>query len=224
MNGFVKNYLTAVNATTGIGVGYGGPVDSARGRVMRSFHIKGWDGFELGRWFRKRFKLPVMVENDTNVAALAEALVGAGRGYRTVLYSNVGTGIGGGLVVDGALYNGRFGAMEIGHTRFFVGGQWRILEELSSGLSIERGKTTLGESAKYYGAALANAITLLNPDIVVVGGGVAQAGERFLRPVRETAARLVFQPFRKNYRIVPAALGETVVVIGATLLVAESVV
>ena len=216
--------LVAEYRVKGIGVGYGGPVDSARGRVMRSFHIKGWDGFELGRWFRKRFKLPVMVENDTNVAALAEALVGAGRGYRTVLYSNVGTGIGGGLVVDGALYNGRFGAMEIGHTRFFVGGQWRILEELSSGLSIERGKTTLGESAKYYGAALANAITLLNPDIVVVGGGVAQAGERFLRPVRETAARLVFQPFRKNYRIVPAALGETVVVIGAALLVAESVV
>jgi glucokinase len=208
----------------GIGVGYGGPVDSARGRVMRSFHVKGWDGFYLGPWFRKRFKLPARVENDTNVAALAEALVGAGRGYRTVLYSNVGTGIGGGLVVDGALYNGRFGAMEIGHTRFFVRGQWRILEELSSGLSIERGKTTLGESAKYYGAALANAITLLNPDIVVVGGGVAQAGERFMKPVRETAARLVFEPFRGNYRIVPAALGETVVVIGATLLVAESVV
>jgi glucokinase len=163
-----------------------------------------------------------MVENDTNVATLAEALMGAGRGYRTVLYSNVGTGIGGGLVVDGALYSGRFGAMEIGHTRFFVRGKWRILEELSSGLSIERGKTTLGESAKYYGAALANAITLLNPDIVVVGGGVAQAGERFLRPVRETAARLVFEPFRRNYRIVPAALGETVVVIGAALLAARS--
>ena len=215
--------LLAEYRVKGIGVGYGGPVDSARGRVMRSFHIKGWDGFELRRWFRKRFKLPVMVENDTNVAALAEALVGAGRGYRTVMYSNVGTGIGGGLVVDGALHNGRFGAMEIGHTRFFVRSRWRILEELSSGLAIERGKTTLGESAKYYGAALANAITLLNPDIVVVGGGVAQAGERFLRPVRETAARLVFEPFRGNYRIVPAALGETVVVIGAALLVAESV-
>ena len=71
-------YLLSVGAmygvaVKGIGVGYGGPVDSARGRVMRSFHIKGWDGFELGRWFRKRFKLPVMVENDTNVAALAEA-------------------------------------------------------------------------------------------------------------------------------------------------------
>jgi glucokinase len=215
--------LLAAYRVKGIGVGFGGPMDSARGRVVRSFHIKGWDGYPFGRWFRQRFNLPVMVENDTNVAALAEAVVGAGRAYRTVFYSNVGTGIGGGLVVDGALYNGRCGAMEIGHTRFFHHGRWRILEEFSSGLSTERGKTTLGASAKWYGAALANAITLLNPDIVVVGGGVAQAGERFLRPVRETAGRLVFQPFRGNYRIVPAALGETVVIVGAALLVAGGV-
>ena len=212
--------LLAAYRVKAIGVGFGGPVDSARGRVVRSFHIKGWDGYYLRRWFRQRFKLPVKVENDTNVAALAEAVVGAGRGHRTVFYSNVGTGIGGGLVIDGALYNGRCGAMEIGHTRFFHRGQWRILEEFSSGLSIEHGKTTLGASAKWYGAALANAITLLNPDIVVVGGGVAQAGERFLRPVRETVARLVIEPFRGNYRIVPAALGETVVIVGAALLVA----
>ena len=220
--------LLAAYRVKAIGVGFGGPVDSARGRVMRSFHIKGWDGFYMGRWFRQRFKLPVKVENDTNVAALAEAVVGAGRGHRTVFYSNVGTGIGGGLVIDGALYNGRYGAMEIGHTRFRVGGRpdlgigagWRILEEFSSGLSIERGKTTLGASAKWYGVALANAITLLNPDIVVLGGGVAQAGERSLRPVRETVARLVFQPFRGNYRIVAAALGETVVIVGAAILVA----
>lgn len=205
-----------------IGIGFGGPVDSARGRVVRSFHIKGWEGYPLGRWFRQRFKLPVILENDSNLAALAEALVGAGWGHRAVLYSNVGTGIGGGFVVDGVVQSGRYGATEIGHTRFFGRGRWRILEEFSSGLSIERGKTTLAESAKYYGAALANAITLLNPDIVVVGGGVAQAGARFLRPVRETVARLVFVPYRRNFRIVPAALGETVVLVGAALLAARN--
>ena len=215
--------LLAEYRVKAIGVGFGGPVDSARGRVVRSFHINGWEDFPLRRWFRQRFRPPMILENDTNLAALAEALAGAGRGYRAVLYSNVGTGIGGGFVVNGVVYNGRCGAMEIGHTRFFGRGRWRILEEFSSGLSIERGKTTLAESAKYYGAALANAVTLLNPDIVVVGGGVAQAGERFLRPVRDMAARLVFVPYRKNLRIVPAALGETVVVVGAALLVAKSV-
>jgi glucokinase len=201
-----------------IGVGFGGPVDSARGCVVRSFHIAGWDGFPLRRWFERRFKLPTIVENDTNCATLAEALVGAGRGRRAVFYSNVGTGIGGGLVIDGMLYNGRYGAMEIGHMKMMVDGRWVMLESLASGLSIEHGRTTLAQSAKFYGAALANAITLLNPDIVVVGGGVARAGERFLRPVRVQVARLVFQPFKKNFRIVPAALGETVVVVGAALL------
>jgi len=205
-----------------VGVGFGGPVDSPRGRVVRSFHIAGWDGFNLQRWFRRNFRVPAVVENDTNCAALAEALVGAGKGKRSVFYSNVGTGIGGGLVIDGVLYNGRAGAMEIGHTRFFAHGRWRILEEFCSGLSIERGKTTLVQSAKYYGAALANAITLLNPDVVIIGGGVSLAGERFLRPVREQVARLVFHPFRANFRIVPAALGETVVVVGAALLASRT--
>jgi glucokinase len=96
-----------------------------------------------------------------------------------------------------------------------------MLESLASGLSIERGKTTLAQSAKFYGAALANAITLLNPDIVVIGGGVSLAGDRFLRPVREQVARLVFHPFRPNFRIVRAALGEAVVVVGAALLAAR---
>jgi glucokinase len=201
--------LVAAHRVKAIGVGFGGPVDSPRGRIVRSFHIKGWDGFQLRRWFVRRFKLPTIIENDTNTAALAEAVIGAGRGRRAVLYSNVGTGIGGGFVVDGVIHNGRFGATEIGHMRFFVDGRWRILEELSSGLSIERGKTTLARSAKYYGVSLANAITLLNPDIVVVGGGVARAGEKFLRPVREMAKRLVFVPYRRNLKIVPAKLGET---------------
>ena len=213
--------LLAAHRVKAIGVGFGGPVDFPRGRVVRSFHIKGWDGFQLRRWFVQRFKLPTIVENDTNAAGLAEALVGAGRGKRAVLYSNVGTGIGGGYVVDGSIQNGRFGATEIGHTRYFVRGRWRILEELSSGLSIERGKTTLAQSAKYYGVALANAIMLLNPDIVVVGGGVSLAGEKFLGPVRKTVARLIFGPFLGNCKIVPAGLGETVVIVGAALLAAR---
>ncbi|MGD0060716.1 MAG: ROK family protein [Verrucomicrobiia bacterium] len=213
--------LLANHQVRAIGVGFGGPVDAPHGRVVRSYHIKGWDGFALRRWFLRRFRLPTVIENDTNAAALAEALIGAGWGRRAVLYSNVGTGIGGGFVVDGEIHNGRFGATEIGHTRFFARGRWRILEELSSGLSIERGKTTLAESARYYGVALANAITLLNPDVVVVGGGVARAGEKFLRPVRETAKRFVFGPYRRNFRIVRAALGDTVVVTGAALLAAD---
>src|SRR5580693_3436338 len=97
--------LLAAHKVKAIGVGFGGPVDSARGRIVRSFHINGWDGFLLRRWFAKRFKLPTVIENVTNAGAVAEALIGAGRGKRAVLYSNVGTGIGGGLVVDGIIHN-----------------------------------------------------------------------------------------------------------------------
>jgi glucokinase len=204
-----------------IGVGFGGPVDFERGRVVRSFHITGWDGFELKRWFERRFKLPTVVENDTNCATLAEALIGAGRGKRRVFYTNVGTGIGGGLALNGELYGGRFGAMEIGHTPLRHNGKWVILETVSSGLAIERGASTVAQSARFFGVALANVITLLNPDIVVVGGGVSLTGKRFFGPLRATVRQFVFAPFRHNFKIVPAGLGETVVVVGAALLAAR---
>jgi len=206
-----------------IGVGFGGPVDSGRGRVVRSHQIAGWSGFELRRWFARQFQLPVAVENDSNCAALAEARCGAGRGWRVVFYTNIGTGIGGGLVIDGQLYNGRFGAMEIGHTRWPVGRRWPVVEELASGLAIERGQSTVAASARAMGVAVANVIALLNPDVVVVGGGVAQAGAKFFRPLRATVRRLVFAPYRGNYRLVPAAVGEAVVVVGAALVAAELV-
>src|SRR5579859_4232472 len=67
--------LLAAHRVKAIGVGYGGPYDVLRGCVVRSFHIKGWDGFPLTRWFERRFKLPTYIENDTNVAGLAEALI-----------------------------------------------------------------------------------------------------------------------------------------------------
>ena len=211
------------NQVQAIGVGFGGPVDGRRGRVVRSHQITGWRGFELRRWFTQQFHLPAVVENDSNCAALAEARCGAGRGKRVVFYTNIGTGIGGGLVVDGQLYNGRYGAMELGHTRLSVGQQWPTVEELASGLAIERGQSTVTQSARVMGVAVANVIALLNPDVVVIGGGVAQAGEKFFRPLRATVRRLAFAPFRGNYRIVPAAVGESVVVVGAALLAAELV-
>jgi glucokinase len=172
------------------------------------------------RWFERKFALPVVVENDQNLAALAEAIAGAGRGKRTVFYVTVGTGIGGGLVLNGEIFNGRFGAAEIGHTRMMVHGKWVTLESVASGLAIERGVSTVAEAGRYLGVAIANVIALVNPDVVIVGGGVTRAGARFWRPLRQTVTRCVFTPFRRNYRIVRPALGETVVVVGAVLLAA----
>jgi glucokinase len=202
--------LSGVN---GIGIGFGGPVDLETGRVVISHQVAGWSGFPLRKWFERNFRLPVAVENDTNCAGLAEALVGAGRGQHRVFYFNVGTGIGGALVMDGKIYNGRYGAMELGHT--WVEGH--RLEDVASGLAIERGVSTVAQAGRYVGLALANAVTLVNPDIVVVGGGVALAGEKFFKPLRAAARRHVLPVFRENHRLVPAKLGETVVVVGAAL-------
>ncbi|MCG3150480.1 MAG: putative fructokinase [Verrucomicrobiae bacterium] len=200
-----------------IGVGFGGPYDLERQRTIKSHQIAGWDGYPLQSWFHRQFGLPTYVENDQNCSALAEATLGAGKGLRRVFYVTVGTGIGGGFVIDGKVDNGRFGAAEIGHTVIGT----RRLEALASGLAIERGVSTVPQAARYLGFALANTIAIVNPDIVIVGGGVATAGEKFFRPLRQTVKRLVFPVFANNYRIVPPKLGQTVVVVGAALVAAR---
>lgn len=205
-----------------IGVGFGGPCDVKTGRAVKSHQIDGWDGFPVRRWFEREFGLPVAVDNDQNCAAFAEATIGAGKGRHTVFYVTVGTGIGGGLVIDGQLYNGRYGAAEIGHTKLWHRGRWRTVESLAAGLAIEHGVSTVPQAARHLGAAIANTIGIVNPDIVIVGGGVATAGAKFWRPLRRTVARLVFPVFAGNYRLVPPKLGQDVVVVGAALLAAQA--
>ena len=120
-----------------IGVGYGGPVDWKTGRIKCSHHIVGWNDFPLGEWLRERAGVPVFVENDANVAALGEALHGAGRGANPVLWVNAGSGVGGGLVVDGRLYHGALpGEMEIGHVR--LERDATIVEDRCSGWAVDR--------------------------------------------------------------------------------------
>ena len=120
-----------------IGVGYGGPVDWKSGRIKCSHHIEGWDDFPLGEWLRERTGLPCFVENDANVAALGEALHGAGRGANPVFWVNAGSGVGGGLVADGRLYHGAMpGEMEIGHVRLERDGTF--VEDRCSGWAVDR--------------------------------------------------------------------------------------
>ena len=102
----------------GVGIGFGGPVDAAAGRVTTSHQVEGWDHWPLVEWCRKTTGLPATLGNDCDCAALAEACYGAGRGAKTVFYVTIGTGIGGGLVIDGKLHGaGRPAVAEIGHLR-----------------------------------------------------------------------------------------------------------
>ena len=127
-----------------IGVGFGGPVESATGRALASFQVAGWEDVELRHWFEESFGLPTVVANDTNAAGWAEYRLGAGRGTRHFFYTNIGSGIGGALVIDGRLHDGQgFGAGEMGHTyvpdwTLDVKGAADKLENLCSGWSMER--------------------------------------------------------------------------------------
>ena len=120
-----------------IGVGYGGPVDWRSGKIAKSYHISGWSDFPLGEWLSELSGIPAFVENDANVAAFGEARCGAGAGKSPVFYTTIGSGVGGGLVVDGRIYHGAVpGEMEFGHLRLDRSGT--ITEDVCSGWSLNR--------------------------------------------------------------------------------------
>jgi len=101
-----------------IGIGFGGPIDRSTGRVTTSHQIQGWDDFPLAEWCQTQLGLPAVLGNDCDSAALAEASFGAGKGKRRVFYVTVGTGIGGGFVVDKEIVGtDRPAVSEIGHLR-----------------------------------------------------------------------------------------------------------
>lgn len=239
----------------GVGVGFGGPTDDDTQRVIKSHHVAGWDDFPLAAWLTDVVALPTVICNDADVAGLAEALHGAGRGLSPVFYMTVGTGIGGGLVIDGEMYRGcGRGAVEVGHLRVRDGD---ILESYAAGWGIEARANQLGASDTRYAAlrsvvgrpltgkdiaaaaragdpaaldaldaalsalaeALQQVVKLLCPRRVVIGGGISLMGdELFFDPLRRRVAANAFPPFAGLTDIVPAALGEDVVVHGALAL------
>jgi glucokinase len=250
-----------------VGVGVGGPVDSARGRIQKSYQIKGWDDFPLLDWIHEHLGVPCAVlENDADSAGLAECRFGAGSGYSPLLYITVGSGIGGALIIDNQIYRGAgLGATEIGHLRVpYVSGSdvpWRELELVASGWAIgaaaielaqrkldqnqndwtvlararsdpnqitaaivadasaagDKDATAILAAARSaFAFALTQVIALLAPRRIVIGGGVSLIGEKaWFEPIRELTNRDVFPPFQGRYDIVPATLGESVVVHGA---------
>src|SRR5438552_295219 len=119
-----------------IGVGFGGPVDWKTGEICRSHQIEGWEDFKLRDWLQTLSGLPVCVDNDANTATYGEALHGAGVGLNPVFYVTLGSGVGGGLVVDGKIYHGaRPGEAEIGHVR--LDRQGTIVESRCSGWAVD---------------------------------------------------------------------------------------
>ncbi len=263
----------------GVGYGFGGPVDDATRRVLKSHQVEGWADFPLADWTEEHLKLRTALGNDCDVAGLAEALFGAGKGLSPIFYITIGSGIGGGLIIDGEIYRGcGKGAAEIGHLRvpfhnLLASSEEAVdslevndLENVSSGWAIERVMRRFADESpgNFFGLyaacqaepasltmqdvaaalrvehrarfregidrlfrtcleplaeAICQVIALLCPRRIVIGGGVSLMGEDLLfKPLRELVAERVFKPFADCYDIVPAALGEEVVVHGALAL------
>jgi glucokinase len=256
----------------GVGIGFGGPVDDATYTVIRSYQIEGWDNFPLADWISEVIGLPAVLGNDADVAGLAEALHGAGKGLSPIFYITIGSGIGGGFIINGEIYRGcGRGAAEIGHLRFQIywlrapkelaGSPAETLEQLASGWGIAENarrclvqeqpvhstlysqvmsrkrpltakdvaeaarqgdifaQSLLNDSIRILADAICHVIALLCPRRIVIGGGVAQMERNQLfEPLRRMVAECVFKPFAGLTDIVPAALGEEVVVHGAVAL------
>jgi glucokinase len=250
------------SAIKGVGIGFGGPVDDATHHIIKSHQIEGWDDFPLADWITDLVGLPAVLGNDANVAGLAEAHFGAGKGLSPIFYITIGSGIGGGLIVDGEIYRGvGRGAAEIGHLRVPTltseSRPFIPLEEMASGWAIGQSarrlarrdselaglvagqidritaadvaqaascgdlvaREVLDRAWTYLAEGIVQVITLFCPRRIVIGGGVSLMGEEILfRPLRALVAHRVFKPFAGCYDIVPAVLGEEVVVHGALTL------
>jgi glucokinase len=249
----------------GVGVGAPGPLDRDNGVVVVAPNL-GWRNFPLRREIADRVHLPVTLDNDANCATMGEWWCGAARGARNVVGLTIGTGIGGGIVLDGQLYHGSSDvAGEIGHITIDANGRhcrcgnYGCLEAYASGPAIalrarealERDEETedsstllamahgdmeqltaamvyeaatqgdavalevVHDTARFLGPGVANLLNLLNPDVLVLAGGVTQAGARLFEPLRAEVRRRAFRPAVECCRIVPGMLPGTAGVVGA---------
>jgi glucokinase len=218
------------------GIGFGGPVKFDDQRVALSTHVGGWKDFHLTKYISETFGVPAIMDNDANVGALGEGFHGAGRGHSPLLYMTLSTGIGGGILIDGKLLRGPDSyAGEIGHLNIVpdgpdcLCGSRGCLERMCSGLWLKRdyGKTAAElmldpEFVSRYVVLLARglkaAIMLLNPSRIVIGGGIAKAGDNLFGPLREELRRQVTGWSQARLDVVPAALGDDSVLYGALQL------
>ncbi len=250
----------------GAGISAAGFCDTRAGVMLLSPNLPGWRNVPLARRMSEGLGLPVVLGNDANVAALAEHAFGAGRGVDEMVYMTVSTGIGGGLVLGGKMYEGVSGtAGEIGHVVVEVNGrqcgcgQRGCLETLSAGwalaaqgrelarsgrapklLSLAGDKPEAITAREVFDAAaageascetvlergrlglamgLVSLVNLVNPAMIVIGGGVARRWDEYIAPaVNIMRERVAIRKSADDLRVVPAKLGKEVAMLGAAAL------
>jgi glucokinase len=240
-----------------LGIGSPGTIRQPDGRVTdASPNIKNWRGTVLTGIFGS-VNFPVFADNDANCAALAEYLVGYKCRYKDMVFITVGTGIGGGLIIDGKLHRGQTcAAAEIGHTiikhngklckcgkhgcleayasvpnmmRRFAYWAKKAGDDLDSKITPKdlyllfiKGKqsavNTIKENADYLGSSLGSLANLLNPEVIVIGGGFADSGKEYLDLIRGLIKEHAFRAASGGLKVLGAKLGNKAGFIGASQL------
>ena len=255
----------------GCGIAVPGVIKGKEGIVSYAPNFKDqWRGVQIAGPVQLSLGVPVQIGNDANLAAFGEFRFGSGRGVRDLVMLTLGTGVGGGIIIDGKLIEGATGgAGEIGHMIVNAGGRggnssFGSLEgECQRDAIIERAarkiqqgrKTVLGErtdydrfaltpaliataaaegddvavevfeeTGYYLGIAVASLINILNPEMIVIGGGIAQAGEILLDSIRRTSNANALRTLARTCQIVPAQLGDNAGIFGGAALALAEIV
>jgi glucokinase len=241
-----------------VGAGLPGIIDGRNGRVRELSNVPGWRDVPLAALLRDKTGLPSIIENDANAMAYAEWRFGAGRDRPNVICMTLGTGVGGGMILDGKLFRGsqlgageigqmiiephgvpgrygNFGALEkyVGNRQiteraqkvYAAAGIARSAEDLTP-LFLEKAALGGDEIAAQLwedigfeiGLMLTNIVWLLNPDRIVIGGGVAKAGPLIFEPIKRTIRERTSEVFHEHLEVVPAELGNDGGIIGSAAL------
>jgi predicted NBD/HSP70 family sugar kinase len=235
----------------GVGIAMPGPIQRRSGVNGRATTLKSWVNVNPRRTAEQIMRLPLLVDNDANLGAVAEATWGAARGLKDVAYIYSASGIGVGLILNGSLYLGANGtAGELGHTTIDENGLvcecggrgclntlanadaitqnlWRShRDRLSIADVIKLAQTgdvgcrrVLADAGRHIGLAAANMYNLLDPELIVLGGNLAPAGEILLGPLRESMSRRAIHAGEVLPPVVASELDEKVVVLGAAAAV-----
>jgi len=239
----------------GVGLGVPGPVDYKKQLVYFFPNIKGWHNVYLGRILKKRLEMNVYIDNDTNLICLAEAKLGTAKGFKNIVCVSLGTGVGGGLIIENQLYRGTdYVAGEIGHIPIsedgpicgcgkrgclesYVGNRRIIekakkvfkrnisLEELSNLAKLNNKKAikVWQDVGEKLGMALAGIVNLLNPQAVVIAGGVSKAGKVLFDSIKKNIKKRAMPIQAKKVKVLESYLKDDAGITGAALLVKEEV-
>lgn len=248
--GVACSAVDAWRGVTSIGVGLPGLYDAAAGTARFLPNLPGdWNGLPVAAPIAERVGLPVALINDARAFGLAELRLGAGRGVRSMVGLVLGTGVGGVVAVDGRVHHGHDGtAGEVGHQTIDPAGPGctcgnrgcleahasaaRIAEVCGTATAAEAVEAARGGDARALdglarigrdlGTGIANLVVVLTPDRVVLGGGVAGAGELLLDPIRRELVRRVHTTDLGRVELVTAELGTWAGAIGAAIHGAEA--